>query len=73
MRSCINSITRMGDHRYEVVFDVDGRQLATMCTVSRHEGFPLVTAFPEITTTVGIYPRLIYAAVAAVDEAVGVN
>lgn len=72
MKPHIHSITRSGEHEYEVIFDVGGVRTSTVCSVSRHQGFAIVSSSrPEVVDGVGIFSRLIFAAVTAMDDAVG--
>lgn len=68
MSARLRSITWISPHGYSLVFDVDGATRTCACKVIEHAGIRLVQAEPDFLFELGISPRLIAAAVIAVDQ-----
>jgi hypothetical protein len=67
MSGRLSSIVWVRDHEYEVTFDVEGATRRCICRVSEDKGVRFVEAVPDFLATLGVSPRLIAAAVIAVD------
>lgn len=69
MSTRLCSIVWVRAHEYEVTLDVDGAMRRCICSVSEQDGVRFVRAVPDFLATLAVSPRLIAAAVLAVDAA----
>lgn len=69
----VRSISRTDmPHEYEVVIEIDGREITGRCVVAEYDGIRVVQQKTEIITKLGFSPRSLVAAIIAFD-AVGMD
>lgn len=64
----LSSIIWVRAREYEVTLGVEGVTRRCICRVSVRDGLRIVEAFPDFLSTLSVSPRLIAAAVLAVDS-----
>jgi hypothetical protein len=69
MSARVSSIAWVRAREYEVAIDVEGATRRCICRVSEQDGVRFVEAVPDFLATLAVSPRLIAAAVLAVDAA----
>lgn len=70
MNAVLRSITRIRAGEYDVVFDVNDGSRTMRCTVAEVDGIRAVEGNPDLLCSLGVWPRLIAAAVGAFDACV---
>lgn len=69
MSTRLTSIVWLRAREYEVTLDVEGTTRQCTCRVSEQDGVRFVEPVPDYLATLTVSPRLIAAAVLAVDAA----
>lgn len=67
MSARLVSVVWAKEREYEVRFRVEENILSCTCTVLEHDGVRFVQAVPDLLATLAVSPRLIAAAILAVD------
>lgn len=67
MSARLRSVVWVRAHEYEVTLELDGRLSHCLCRVTEHAGVRLVQATPDLLADLAFSPRLLAAALIAID------